>query len=1601
MKMNPYVGLRPFERTEAHLFFGRKEDSERLIDRIIAAPLTLVYAQSGLGKTSLLRALVMPQLELEHYQAFYFDAWSGDDPTGALKTSLASQIMAPEDAEAWRERPLIELVRELTQATGRSLVLVLDQFEEFLINHSQQLDPLRQELAAVVRASGIDAHLVLVMREEFLAALEPFRQVILDIFQSTFRLESLTEDGVRAAIRCPAEAVGVEVEPALIERLVTDLRSTPQTAAQESTRPAIDLPMLQLVLNRLWTLTAVSGSPDLSIAAYERLGTASRILDGYVKSVMPSRRHDRLFTARLLQLLAPSSGYKASYSIDDLADLTTLDRQAIGAELERLSQHRIVRSRDFHGDRRYELLHDAFIPVVTPWRNKELRNAHRRRISFRSGLAAAAALLVFVAGVGGYIVYRNIQIYDHTHGRLLAALNSGEGDSSEAVKSAFEHATDFQLRYMLGWSTRVPDTVRAAFEYAASFRILDIPMRLSSRISAPFDPGFQIRYTPTFNFVADLDALRSFLVTWKKTINPSNWTYSEGLHLLRAPPEDWPYVLKYGARRDFDEWQFRLHWRDMAQALANKWGIPAPKRLRLVRSETLPENAMILTGPDGREASFDVPVIGIDAAIPDIPEQARSFADHFSSEWKKIEQVKWGDYLGVPLWSLPAWRTLGATVYHREAITAILVANEVLEQPRVFLSKPTVARLLDRAAHDYPSTVAEARAARGDRLATDLVALVESDNAITAKQLPRMLDLMAELPDKDSDEVARRVAEESEYIDTIFLTSFRGQPPASSDEDTETSPPDNDQEAVSSSVFAENYLDLPPIEPPIRVYFGSDIEQHFLASGNLKSQVIEKIENVRDRLYRASGITVPGVRFRDKYYSEAYVEPSQMRIEVLNQTIDNEDAKPFSAEPPKSLVDLFIDRLAFRAQALLPLWVDAEKADRIVYDELKINLDEWIRSRYSLTDLKVLFRKMIMPPLAATDALLASPEGTWVDLPPQNSIRHADWLLGSLVFWEQQIDLRDPDEVVNVLRETQKAAIHDQVESSGGATSAAEAEISDWINQGIASLDADALTVASKAFHAATQIDALAARKAFLAAYPKLLLGRADRVCEDLLDEDFSEPSDFSREVQLDIADAIETASSDHRRRLEICLLAATDRETRPQRWAQLVDRVLSEKDQVTRWQGDEAARFGQLLVEAYDPITADRDLAETARPLLSRALAQLGTNRALTVFNSVLDTCQKRGPRRWCWNLAHDLAKAHSHYGRIPLDFSWRIKESERREDLLNASSLLDAAESGIKSSSLDENNKDWLMRYVTYARVIIDYRLAILDADENLDPIIQKFRKIAKIALDEKHDIAQLAQQQLLVALRYAGRFDEARDELQEARKRWPDNIYLAGEQFWLAVRANDRKAAEEAADEFRRYIDEHGTDDPDYENVLYFGAMGEFLLPRDPWRRLPRLYLQTDHEYVNYGAVLLYALEDGPGRDEARGLLEARWRAVDESSWERRLALGDPDVWREMLLGYYLGRVPRDRLFGPLSDDTTFANSAFAQLPLPRLGMLCEAHFYEALLNRIQGSPAKMRAALEATISTGYRAYYEFAMAEFMLANQANFPPAPAAEQRAEHK
>jgi putative ribosome biogenesis GTPase RsgA len=89
----PYKGAESYQAEDAHLFFGRERESEQLLAKVLSSRLTLLHAQSGAGKTSLLNARVLPGLEGRGWGAVRVR--SQNDPVEATLLAALQHVMPP------------------------------------------------------------------------------------------------------------------------------------------------------------------------------------------------------------------------------------------------------------------------------------------------------------------------------------------------------------------------------------------------------------------------------------------------------------------------------------------------------------------------------------------------------------------------------------------------------------------------------------------------------------------------------------------------------------------------------------------------------------------------------------------------------------------------------------------------------------------------------------------------------------------------------------------------------------------------------------------------------------------------------------------------------------------------------------------------------------------------------------------------------------------------------------------------------------------------------------------------------------------------------------------------------------------------------------------------------------------------------------------------------------------------------------------------------------------------------------------------------------------------------------------------------------------
>lgn len=343
----PYKFLDYFETNDADIFFGRDSEIEETFSRVISRRLFVIYGKSGTGKSSLINAGLVPHLPTNYLPVVVRCL---GDPIEMIKAGLSqlSTHCAPSGPR------LLDLLLAIQDHTGKTLVVILDQFEEFFIRSDEDSRmSLIGELASCYRERRLDLRLIIVIREDFLAELSGFKSEIPEIFHNEYRLLPLTKMQAHAAITQPVALLGITYEQELVERLLNDLY-----------QDGIEPPQLQIVCDRLYDAVLREGRTVISQEIYDSLGGSSSILREYFDIVLARFVGNRKELARrILKALITSYDTKMVSSAQDIAYNLGEATAEVTEILLELSSARIVRTVEREGVV-FELAHECLIPNI-------------------------------------------------------------------------------------------------------------------------------------------------------------------------------------------------------------------------------------------------------------------------------------------------------------------------------------------------------------------------------------------------------------------------------------------------------------------------------------------------------------------------------------------------------------------------------------------------------------------------------------------------------------------------------------------------------------------------------------------------------------------------------------------------------------------------------------------------------------------------------------------------------------------------------------------------------------------------------------------------------------------------------------------------------------------------------------------------------------------------------------------------------------------------------------------------------------------------------------------------------------------------------------
>ncbi|MDF5721918.1 MAG: hypothetical protein PUP91_15835 [Rhizonema sp. PD37] len=281
IQSSPYKGLKKFELEDKDLFFGRDQFIITLVNELEETNLILLLGASGSGKSSVVRAGLIPWLAQTYGTRLVNLMFTPDqDPFESFYATLLSkfpQKLAKIAREAKAET-LTQVVNTLKTQPESFWFIFIDQFEElFTTSFPEKRELFIKSLVRLSKTNLPSVKIIATIRADFLDRLSPYSLLVKATDKHLKMIAEMQPDELRLAIEQPAAQHGVLFETGLVEEIIKDIQGQ-----------AGYLPLLQYTLNMLWETEVKNESiknRTLNISTYRQLGGVRGTLQQRVDSI--------------------------------------------------------------------------------------------------------------------------------------------------------------------------------------------------------------------------------------------------------------------------------------------------------------------------------------------------------------------------------------------------------------------------------------------------------------------------------------------------------------------------------------------------------------------------------------------------------------------------------------------------------------------------------------------------------------------------------------------------------------------------------------------------------------------------------------------------------------------------------------------------------------------------------------------------------------------------------------------------------------------------------------------------------------------------------------------------------------------------------------------------------------------------------------------------------------------------------------------------------------------------------------------------------------------------------------------------------------------
>ena len=391
----PYKGLDVFDEEDAELFFGREKLVDELLSRVKDSPTLFVTGPSGSGKSSLVRAGLIPALKqgaIENSARWLYETMKpGRDPIGELgrvASSLAGSTNAEDEvrAKALTDKTIFARWCEIALKDSRDkrAVMFVDQFEEVFTQINKEEERVAF-LNLLTHAAAVENGRVIIlfsMRSDFVSNCATYPGLNKLLNQQFIQIGAMQPDELVSAMAQPALRVGLRIDPDLIAQVINDMKGEPGA-----------LPLMQFTLKDLFDAQqAKGGLIALKLSDYLQHGGIQKSLERHADAAFAKLGRNEQELARsifsgLIEIGRGTQDTRRTALFDELIPANT-NVQDVEATVRKLADARLIITDEQAGKDTVTISHEKLIDAW-PWL-KKLVNENREVIALQNEIAEDA-----------------------------------------------------------------------------------------------------------------------------------------------------------------------------------------------------------------------------------------------------------------------------------------------------------------------------------------------------------------------------------------------------------------------------------------------------------------------------------------------------------------------------------------------------------------------------------------------------------------------------------------------------------------------------------------------------------------------------------------------------------------------------------------------------------------------------------------------------------------------------------------------------------------------------------------------------------------------------------------------------------------------------------------------------------------------------------------------------------------------------------------------------------------------------------------------------------------------------------------------------------